>query len=153
LVTNDVIEISFDGRTLRAPVWVMPGQAENSITLPLGYGRHRAGRVGNGVGFNAYTLRHSNSLWSASGVKISKTSDRYQLVSTQLHHAIESPERQVYRTGTLGDFLANPDFVKESVEIPDPAKTLYKPEQFPYTGYKWGMAIDLTTCIGCNACL
>jgi len=153
IVTDDVIEISFENQTLRAPVWVMPGQAENTITLPLGYGRDRAGRVGTGVGFNAYTLRRSDSPWSASGIRISKTSHRYHLVSTQLQHAIESPERQVYRAGTLQEFLAKPDFVKDSVESPKQTETLYEPKEYPYAGYKWGMAIDLTTCIGCNACL
>src|SRR5262249_55319762 len=54
LQNGDVVELTLHRRSLRAPVWITPGQAENSITLPLGFGRTRAGRIGNGVGFNAY---------------------------------------------------------------------------------------------------
>src|SRR5579885_1979615 len=39
------------------PVLVVVGHADNSITLPLGFGRSRSGRVGNGIGFNAYKIR------------------------------------------------------------------------------------------------
>ena len=66
LTTNDVVELNFRGRSLRAPVWVMPGQAEDSLTLHLGHGRERVGRVGAGVGFNAYLLRASDALWSTT---------------------------------------------------------------------------------------
>jgi Fe-S-cluster-containing dehydrogenase component len=153
LMTDDVIELTLDGRTLRAPVWVMPGQAEHSITLHLGYGRARVGRVGNGVGFNAYALRHSNAPWFTADVKIIKTKARHHLVATQTHHQIDSEERQVFRAGNLSELLAQPGFVRESVEAPPNERTLYNTNEYQYTGYKWGMSIDLTACIGCNACL
>src|SRR5205823_10019508 len=120
------------------------------ITLHLGYGRERVGRVGTGVGFNAYALRRSDSSWIAHAVKIAKTNARHHLVATQTHHAIESEQRQVYRAGTLQQFLASSDFVRKSAETPEAGETLYDPAEHPYAGYKWGMAIDLTTCIGCN---
>src|SRR5439155_8250597 len=49
LSTGDVVELNLQGRTLRAPVRVTPGQAEHSVTLTLGYGRTRAGQAGAGV--------------------------------------------------------------------------------------------------------
>jgi molybdopterin-containing oxidoreductase family iron-sulfur binding subunit len=150
---GDVIELSFHGRSLRAPIWITPGQAENSITLPLGFGRTRAGRIGNGVGFNAYPLRTSDAFWSANGVKLKKTDARRHLVATQNHHQIESPDRQVYRAVTLRELQAETDIVKNSVEVPENDQTLFNPGQFTHAGYKWGMSIDLTTCMGCNACL
>jgi molybdopterin-containing oxidoreductase family iron-sulfur binding subunit len=153
LATNDVVEISFQDRTIRGPVWVMPGQAQNTITLHLGYGRSRVGRVGAGVGFNAYSLRTSDAPWVATGAKLVKTGQRHQLVATQTHHNIDSPERQILRAGSLAEFLAHPDLVNKSVEAPKTEETLYQPEEHPYQGYKWGMSIDLTTCIGCNACV
>jgi molybdopterin-containing oxidoreductase family iron-sulfur binding subunit len=153
LKTDDVVELSFQNRTIRGPVWIMPGQAENSIGLSLGYGRQRAGRIGNGVGFNAYAFRTADTLWSAAGVAIRKTGECYHLVGTQTHHQLESPERQVYRATTLKEFEANSDTIKKSIESPENEETLYYTDEYPYSGYKWGMSIDLTTCIGCNACL
>ena len=68
LQNGDVVEMAFQGRKLLAPVWIQPGQAANSVTLHLGYGRAAAGRVGNNVGFNAYALRSSSALWFGDGV-------------------------------------------------------------------------------------
>jgi molybdopterin-containing oxidoreductase family iron-sulfur binding subunit len=153
LKNDDVVELSFHAHTLRGPVWVTPGQAENSITLPLGFGRERAGRIGNGVGFNAYAFRTSDAFWSASDVTLRKTDARHHLVATQNHHQIDSPERQVYRAVTMREFQTQADIVRNSIEVPENDQTLYNPGQFEHAGYKWGMSIDLATCIGCNACL
>ncbi|HWI59872.1 MAG TPA: TAT-variant-translocated molybdopterin oxidoreductase, partial [Bacillota bacterium] len=143
LTTNDVVEVNFRGQKLRGPVWVMPGQAENSITLHLGYGRSRVGRVGGGVGFNAYRLRLAETAWTGMGASLVKTGKKHSLVATQTHHHLGSPERQVYRAATLEEFLAHPDVVKKSVESPETEETLYYPDEYKYEGYKWGMSIDL----------
>src|SRR5262249_22254599 len=57
----DVIELTYRGRTVKAPAWIMPGHADDSITVHLGHGRTRAGRVGTGTGFNAYKLWDSKA--------------------------------------------------------------------------------------------
>ncbi|MDB6057204.1 MAG: molybdopterin oxidoreductase, iron-sulfur binding subunit, partial [Verrucomicrobiales bacterium] len=151
LENGDVVEVSVGRRTVHGPIWITPGQAENTLTLQLGYGRQRVGRVGAGVGFDAYQIRTSDALWFQTGAKLTKTGATHKLVTTQTHHNLNSPERQVYRSGTLAEFVANPEFVKQSVEEPRRDETLY--DNVPYQGYKWAMSIDLTTCIGCNACL
>ncbi|HZR20515.1 MAG TPA: TAT-variant-translocated molybdopterin oxidoreductase [Verrucomicrobiae bacterium] len=153
LAQNDVLELRVAERRLRAPVWVTPGQAENSITLHLGYGRSRVGRVGSGVGVNAYELRTAGFQWLAPRAQVFKTAARHLLVSTQTHHSMDDPDRQVLRECELRQFLANPQVIKDSVEQPPTDETLYYPDEYPYQAYKWGMSIDLNTCIGCNACL
>jgi Fe-S-cluster-containing dehydrogenase component len=153
LASDDVVEVACGDRTVRGPVWIMPGQAENTVTLHLGYGRQNVGRVGAGVGFNAYALRTCANFWRASGVGLKKLKDRHHLVSTQIHHNLHSPERQVYREGNLDQFLNDPKFIKGTLEEPKNEETLYDIKEFPYEGYKWAMSIDLNTCIGCNACL
>jgi molybdopterin-containing oxidoreductase family iron-sulfur binding subunit len=140
----------------------MPGHANDSITLPLGYGRRRAGKVGTGIGFNAYSLRPSNHPWFGSGLEIRKTGERYLLARTQHHHAIERGgqkveeesvaafDRELVRVATLEEFRKNPDFAK------DPEKVTKAPSLYPGfkdEGYAWGMAIDLNSCTGCNACV
>jgi molybdopterin-containing oxidoreductase family iron-sulfur binding subunit len=149
-VTNeDVVELRFGGQARRAPVWIMPGQAENSITVHLGYGRTRAGRVGTGAGFNAYILRTSYAPWIGAGLEIIKLDERYPLACTQHHHSMEG--RHLVRVGTAEEYKKNPSFARELGEDPERDLTLY-PEH-PYEGYSWGMAIDLNACTGCNACV
>ncbi len=153
LNTGDLVELRLGDRVMRVPVWIMPGQADQSITLTLGYGRTRAGQIGTDVGFNAYPLRTSTALWTGANAKLSKVLGTHKLATTQIQHNVQSPERQIYRGGTLQEFLKNPDFVSEESERPPKQETLYNPGEFKYEGYKWGMQINLTTCIGCNACV
>jgi molybdopterin-containing oxidoreductase family iron-sulfur binding subunit len=149
LHNEDVVELRYRGRTARAPVWLMPGQADEAVTVHLGYGRWRTGRVGRGTGFNAYVLQTSTAPWGDSGMEIHPTGGRYPLASTQLHHTMEG--RNLVRVGTLAQYLAHPEFVHEMAHEPPPDLTLYP--LYEYKGYAWGMAIDLNACIGCNACV
>jgi molybdopterin-containing oxidoreductase family iron-sulfur binding subunit len=153
LSNGDLVDLELNGRKVRGPVWIQPGQAEQTVTLHLGYGRQQVGRVGRGVGFNVNPLRTSDAFWLAHGLKITKTGGHYPLAATQTHHHLESPERQIYREGTLDQFKQDSQFVKQSVESPRNEETLYDTKEYPYDGYKWAMSIDLNTCIGCNACL
>jgi molybdopterin-containing oxidoreductase family iron-sulfur binding subunit len=145
----EVVELRFGGRAVRAPVWILPGQAEHTVTVHLGYGRSRAGRVGSNIGTNAYALRCSDSLWSGSGVEIRRVGERYSLAATQLHHQMQG--RDLLRAGTLEQYRKNPDFAHGANHDAEPGLTLYPERQS--AGAAWGMAIDLTLCTGCNACV
>jgi MoCo/4Fe-4S cofactor protein with predicted Tat translocation signal len=149
---GDFVELQTSGKRLRVPVWITPGMADESVTVHLGYGRTRIGRVGRRTGFNAFVLRSGNSFWSGA-VTLKKTSGHYPFATTQGHQIIDSAEREVYRAGTLVDFLAHPEFVKESIKTPAPHETLFNPEAHLFESPRWAMSIDLTTCIGCNACV
>jgi MoCo/4Fe-4S cofactor protein with predicted Tat translocation signal len=149
LVTGDVVSITSKGRTVSGPVWVMPGHAIDSVTLPLGYGRRRAGRVGTGVGFNAYGVRTSDAPWFAGGATLQKTNTRGTLASTQGHFLMEA--RDLVRAGTLADYRRNPTYAKYEAHTPPKTLTLYP--HYEYSGYAWGMAIDNNACHGCNACV
>jgi len=148
LSNKDVVELKFEGRAVNAPVWIVPGHPQESVTLHFGYGRSRAGKVGTGIGANAYELRTSNAFWHGAGVEIRKTGERYLLATTQMHHSMEN--RHLVRTGTLQQYQEHPEFVHEMGHEPAREMTLY-PEH-KYDGYAWGMVIDLNSCIGCNAC-
>jgi len=140
VATGDMVDITHGGRVLRAPVWVTPAQPDTSVTLPLGYGRRRAGSIGNGVGFDAYALRTGDSPWGASGATVTKTGGRHDFATTQNHARMEGRDlaRQV-PLARIAQFRAE-----------RPQHSLYP--DWPYNGYRWGMAINLNTCIGCNAC-
>ncbi len=104
---EDVVELTFNGRTVHAPVWVMPGQAENSVTLHLGYGRTSAGRVGTGQGVNAYLLRTSDAMGFGAGLQVRKVEGKtWRLASAQSHFSLSG--RDVYRTGKLDEYRQHP---------------------------------------------
>jgi Fe-S-cluster-containing dehydrogenase component len=129
---------------VRAPVWVMQGHAPDCVTLPFGFGRTIAGRIGKGVGFDAYRLRPLASPWQVAGLQLRPRDERHDLATTQHHQMIESDD--AVRGGTLDEFKENPHFAQR----PAPKESLYPP--FEYKRNAWAMAINLNSCIGCNAC-
>jgi molybdopterin-containing oxidoreductase family iron-sulfur binding subunit len=148
LQNEQVVELKSGGRSAKAPVWITPGQPENSVTVHFGYGRTRTGRIGAGTGFNAFTLRTSRHPWFDTGLELTPTSETYALASTQLHSNMEN--RHLVRVGTLEEYQAHPEFVHELGHDPPDDLTLYP--KFENDGYAWGMAVDLNSCIGCGAC-
>ncbi|MCK6446772.1 MAG: 4Fe-4S dicluster domain-containing protein [Planctomycetes bacterium] len=143
-VTNgDMLELSLGGRSVRVPVWVTPGQADECVTVQLGYGRRRAGSVGNGVGVDVYPLRGSAGQWAASGLAVAKTGETYQLVSAQKHHSMEN--RDLVRVRESGNLEGHAGHGAHG-EHP----TVWTP--YEYKGNAWALVIDLAACTGCNAC-
>jgi len=161
LETGDFVEIDVDGRKVSGPIWPQPGHPDNAITVFLGYGRTKAGRVGTDVGFSAYKLRSSSAPWYAE-TKITKAGSGYVFAHPQGFQYIDFSDlpagksddlygRHVIRKATLEDFIKNPDFAHEEVETPPEDETLYP--NYQYTELKWGMTIDLNACVGCKTCI
>jgi molybdopterin-containing oxidoreductase family iron-sulfur binding subunit len=145
---GDVVELRLAERSVRAPVWRVPGHAAAAVTLHLGYGRRRAGRVGTGIGVDAYALRTAAAPHVAAGLEVRPTGTRHTLATTQEHQLMEG--RPLVRAATLEEFRAHPEFARHQAHEPPDDLTLLPPH--PYEGHAWGMAIDLASCIGCNAC-
>ena len=148
-IISEVVELRYRGRTVKGAIFQVPGHPDDCVTVHLGYGRTRSGHVGTGPGFNAYALRTADGLWSGGGVEVAPTGDTYSLACTQYHHLMEG--RGMVRAVTLDEFVDDPKSVHEGFEAPLRTITLYP--DFKYEGYKWGMAIDVNSCIGCNACV
>jgi MoCo/4Fe-4S cofactor protein with predicted Tat translocation signal len=148
-IDSDVVEVRLGGRSVRGPIFAVPGHPDDCVTVHLGYGRSRAGHIGNGPGFNAYVLRTADAQWSGRGAEVAGTGDSFRLACTQYHHLMEG--RGLVRAVTKDEFLKDPKSVHEGFEAPPRTITLYP--DFKYEGYKWGMAIDVNACIGCNACV
>ncbi|MFZ0284408.1 MAG: 4Fe-4S dicluster domain-containing protein, partial [Terriglobales bacterium] len=153
LKTEDMIEIELNGNKVAAPVWVQAGHPDNSITVFLGYGRRRAGRVGTGAGFDFYALRDSATPWFVAGVKIAKTGATYKLATTQGYQTMDTAvgARPQVRTTNLEEYHKEPAFARD--DEPPKDLTLYKPYPYEKEPYAWGMAIDLNACVGCNNCI
>lgn len=164
-------------RSMKAPVYVLPGLPDGCGTLSLGYGRTGvAGVVADGVGFDAYAIRSSKSLDGVVGVTVTAVGS-HPLATTQDHHTvlteISKPEMarraaDLVREGTLDAYKADPKFAKSAWDGgpteakgdeeqhgagPNPATTVLWKEPQEFAGRRWGMAIDLNVCTGCSVCV
>ncbi|MFO0878863.1 MAG: TAT-variant-translocated molybdopterin oxidoreductase [Gemmataceae bacterium] len=149
------IKIKGEKRTLDdVPIWIVPGHADGAVTLQLGYGRDRAGKVGSKVGVNAYRLRTSHSPWTQI-VEISPVRGKtHHIACQQGHHSMEG--RDIVRSGTAEEYRKDPNFIHKhghGGHGTKPLPTLYDGKDHPYDGYKWGMAVNLSACTGCGACV
>jgi len=158
--SKDVVELEvelygYQGKKVKGPVWIQAGQPDNSVTITLGYGRRRAGRVGTAQGFDAYAIRTSAAPWFTEGLKPPRrTGENYELASTQGMQSMDTPNgghRPLIREATLEEYKKEPNFAKE--EEPPKELTLYQPYPYDKEDYAWGMAIDLNKCVGCNNCI
>jgi MoCo/4Fe-4S cofactor protein with predicted Tat translocation signal len=145
----DMVELRYRGQKVQAPIWITPGQPDDCLTVFLGYGRRRAGKVGTGIGYNAYQLRHSDAPWIAQGVQVVKTGERYALASTQQHFSMHG--RHLVHEGSFEQFLKNPEKIVKKPEVAGEHLSLYP--EFKWDGHAWAMVIDTSLCIGCNACV
>jgi molybdopterin-containing oxidoreductase family iron-sulfur binding subunit len=144
---GDLLNLTYQGRTTQAPAWVTAGHADDCVTLSLGYGRGIGGDVEAGLSFNAYAIRTAASQWWGAGLQVQATGNKHRLALTQKE--LTDRGTDPVRSGTLVDFITNPDFVQEGHKKYD-ATFL---SEYDYAGYAWGMTIDLTSCMGCNACV
>ncbi|MBI3848644.1 MAG: 4Fe-4S dicluster domain-containing protein [Planctomycetes bacterium] len=149
LENEDVVELRHGGRSVEAPIWIVPGHADDTFTVHLGYGRTRAGRVGNGAGFDAYVLRTSTTPWFGRGIQVRKTGSRQRLACTQGHFRLEG--RGLVRSVSLESYRKDDAFIEAAARPNSPGESLYSPRE--PSEHAWGMVIDLGACHGCNACV
>jgi molybdopterin-containing oxidoreductase family iron-sulfur binding subunit len=153
-LTSDLVTLKYQGGEISKPVpmWISPGQPDDVITIYMGYGRTRSGRVGTGIGYNAFEVRRSDSMDWGTG-EITATGEQGMVASTQTHFTMEG--RDLLRTWDVEEFEKDPTIGHQHDEAP---KSFYEPAAQEYEkqyklNHKWGMTIDLNSCIGCNACV
>lgn len=161
---GDVIEVKSRNAAVKAPVYLQPGQADNTLALAFGYGRTNAGNAANGVGSNAYPfLSYIDGSFSSytSGITISKTVEEHPLASTQTHHTMMG--RHIVKETTLEEYKRDNKAGNEMEMIAthegkkpaDQISLWSTPEQPEHDkpNHWWGMSIDLNSCIGCGSCV
>ena len=144
---SDLVKLNYEGVDIEKPVpmWIAPGQPDDVLTIYMGYGRTRTGRVGADLGYSAFDVRKSNAMYFGTG-NVNKIGEKATIASTQIHFNMEG--RDLLRVWDVNDFEnevkhgEQEDFYKESMY-----------PGFKYNGNKWGMTIDLNSCVGCNACV
>ena len=181
------LTVEVNGASLDIPAVIIPGHADDSVTIAVGYGRTFDGRVGGrtgnymshggwfakigGVGFNAYKLRTMAAHYIAGGAKVRKIDGKpYPIAITQEHGALEGRGADVIREATAETHKHEPGFAKDQHWLhsrgamdaeaekrdkkgyPIPQSAYSHPE-FTDKHHQWGMAVDLSICTGCSACM
>lgn len=154
--SDDTLTLTVNGKTVELAVLEQPGMADKVIAVDMGYGRSAAGEIGTGVGFDVAPLMAfgSDSPWIVKGTA-AKSGSGHHLVTTQLHHRfnVEREQDLHFKRGIIHEanyleYVKDPESAKMEVEAPVNAGRTHE-----YTGIKWGMAIDMNKCNGCNACI
>ncbi len=139
LSNGDLVEITLGERKVQGPVWIVPGQAPDTVALTFGYGRRSGGEIAKSGGYDAYAIRASDDIWHAPGT-IARIDGEYQLATTQQHHRMDG-----------FDFVREVTVAHSTTPKPKDTATLYP--EWPSGDHAWAMVIDLDRCIGCNACI
>ncbi|HTX22798.1 MAG TPA: TAT-variant-translocated molybdopterin oxidoreductase [Candidatus Aquilonibacter sp.] len=153
LANDDVVEISLNGKTVSGPIWTQPGMADYSLGLALGYGHEKIGRIGDGVGFNAYKI--FSGKYIETGATVRKTGQTYLIATTQSHWSMEG--RPAVREANLDEFIKTPDFAQEMHDKEPPIVAPLYPNPFDEAKktaiQQWGLVVDLQSCVGCGTCV
>ncbi len=150
IATGDLVRVEAGGRSITGPAWILPGQAADTVTLGLGYGRDVPDHLSRGLGYDAGALRPAATPWHLTGARIVRTGERRSPATTQHLGTLPDDEegRAILRTQVPG-----------AAPVGDPlgvsAPSFYPPPDARdrWTAAQWGMAIDLDACTGCNACV
>lgn len=148
LKMGQMIELTRRDLSILTPVFVVPGHADDTVSLYLGYGK-KSGKVSDIRGYNAHVFQELNGVNWVSGVSMVVSKDIYTLATTQEHGSMEG--RPLYREASLADYKKNPDFAKDMV-VAHQSESLWNEIKYD-KGYQWGMVVDLSKCTGCNACV
>ncbi len=145
---GDIVAVGGDSLYVSAPVHIQPGQENSTVALAVGYGREKAGFVGNKKGVNAYPMAQTENgfVFSSKSVLLKKTGKNLPLANVQGHHSMEG--RDIVLETSLEEFKKDP-----SSGLPHHHKVPSMWSKHKYKGHKWGMVIDLNSCNGCGTCM
>ena len=151
-LNGSLVDITADNLVIRdVPVMISPGQALSTVGMAVGYGRTKAGKAGNNVGFNAFPFLNTKS------VTITKVEGKYEFASIQLHHTMMG--RDIVKETTLAEYIKDPSsgnhretYATYKGKLPSDQVSLYEEHDLE-TGHFWNLSIDLSSCIGCGECV
>nr|WP_295905105.1 TAT-variant-translocated molybdopterin oxidoreductase [uncultured Bdellovibrio sp.] len=148
LKQNSVVELTVGDKKIELPILIQPGLHDDVLAIAVGFGRTRVGKVGNGIGKNAFALataKDGKVVFAGQKAEFKKLSKKYEIAITQGHHSMEG--RNIVAEATLKDYNKK----KDAGIHRHHTWSIWSGHE--YSGHKWGMAVDLHTCTGCSSCV
>ncbi len=149
VASGDGIAVSAGAARVEGPAWIVPGQAERTLTMTLGYGRHHPDAIYDGLGYDAGPLRLAATPWRRDGVTLAKTGRKATIATTQDHNTMEGHD--FIRVARPGDKPQRGEEVPRSLY--GSSERAAQTDQPGWEPRAWGMVVDTDACIGCNACV
>ena len=146
---GDLLKVTVKDNSVTGPVWITPNQAQGSVAVFFGYGRTASGRVGNRIGYDAYSIQDATARFISSGT-VSKAAGTYDIANSQDTQTMH--DRAPVRAAEFAEFKEHPDFPTAEEKPTPQGLSLYPQSEWKYPDHKWGMTIDLNICTGCSAC-
>tara|TARA_B100001250_G_scaffold245880_1_gene211361 strand:+ start:20 stop:1450 length:1431 start_codon:yes stop_codon:yes gene_type:complete len=156
-LNGDVVDLSFNKKVYRLPIYIQPGQAYGTFGLSFGYGRTKAGKVGNNIGINAFELYENSQLVQKGNFSIKKVDNmEHEFACTQISHTMMG--RQIVKETTNDEYIIDPESGNEAMKFASYKGDVSPSELTLYEEHKpamhfWNMSIDLNKCNGCGACI
>lgn len=160
LAQNDLVTITVGSKSVELPVLVQPGQADNTVSVAIGYGREKGGKSANGVGKNVFplaSLTNGYVTYAAFTAKVEKAGGSREIAQTQTHDTVMG-RQAVLQEARLVDYVKNPMAGRYQPKVQTSEGPTNPTDISLWNGYgkpnhSWGMVIDLNSCIGCGACV
>lgn len=164
-IIGSVVDVTVNGVTITAPVFPQPGQAPGTIGIAFGYGRNaETMKVAHGKGANAFQLQSviNDTIQPIAGnvTVAAKAGETHKFAATQIQHTIMGREEFLLREVSLNEFKANDkDYWNPAAELTvhgggkKHVSEIDLWAEHPRMNHKWGLTIDMQTCIGCSACV
>jgi MoCo/4Fe-4S cofactor protein with predicted Tat translocation signal len=157
LAKDDVVEIEANGKSVKLPVLVQPGQANGTVAIAIGYGRTMAGKSADNVGVNIYPFQGKVNSFNGGVITLKKTGDTRQIAQTQTHNTVMARQAVVQET-TLAEYKKDNRAGHWEAKVVTAEGKVKATDISLWNGHKrpnhsWGMVIDLNSCTGCSACV
>jgi molybdopterin-containing oxidoreductase family iron-sulfur binding subunit len=156
--TGDIVQVTSPIGSVNAPAFVYWGIRPDTVAIPIGQGHESYGRYAQGVGVNPLVLlpgaadaATGSHAWLSTRVSLSLIERGNHLVTTQGSH--DDLGREIAEVIPLAAAAEAEEHAGEEIRQHPEALVETSEDADPKSPYRWGMAIDLSSCVGCSACV
>ena len=158
-LNSNYASISLQGKTIKVPVLIQPGQAKGSVGLSFGYGRSSGVKKELQTGVNGFEFY--KNLVNTQSVKIEPINEIHEFACVQLHNTlmgrgdiIKETTLEIFNTKKSSEWNPVTQVSLNHIETPVTSPEVDIWDEFDRSiGHHFNLSIDLNSCTGCGACV